>query len=77
MPLKYMAGMPSANLGLGWAHGILFVVFCVCLAVLIRKYSICLKVAIVGFVAALVPFGPFLYHPYLTKYLDSREERAI
>ena len=60
MPLKYWAGMPMAVNLVGWAHGVLFVLFCLLLpyTMLVAKWSI-LK-GIVVFIAALVPFGPFL-----------------
>jgi len=72
MPLKYIAGIPSATKGLGYIHGFLFILFCICLVVLIRKYSLSLKVGLVGFIAALLPLGPFLFHPYLKKYIDQK-----
>jgi integral membrane protein len=60
MPLKYMLGMPLAVKLVGWAHGVLFVLFCMALAAAAHagKWSL-IRVGTV-FVAALVPFGPFL-----------------
>ena len=60
MPLKYWAGMPEAVKFVGWAHGVLFVAFCLLLpyTMWVARWSI-LKGAMV-FIAALVPFGPFL-----------------
>jgi integral membrane protein len=60
MPLKYLAGKPEAVKFVGWAHGILFVVFCFALlrAMLAGRWGI--PRATLVFVAALVPFGPFL-----------------
>ncbi len=60
MPLKYWAGMPLAVNLVGWAHGVLFVLFCLILpyTMWVAKWSI-LKGAVV-LIAALVPFGPFI-----------------
>lgn len=60
MPLKYLAGMRLAVTIFGWAHGVLFVLFCVMLlrAMLAARWSM-LRAGVV-FVASVVPFGPFL-----------------
>lgn len=60
MPLKYMAGIPSAVKVVGSIHGLLFVVFCVAwLRVLITSRWPLGRAALV-FVASLLPFAPFL-----------------
>ena len=60
MPLKYLAGYPLAVRVVGWIHGLLFIGFC---------YSLFEAAAARGwpwtksakfFVAALLPFGPFV-----------------
>jgi integral membrane protein len=60
MPLKYFAGFPEAVLAVGWAHGVLFVLYLVSLAEvsLARRWR--LVRILVAFVASLVPFGTFL-----------------
>ena len=60
MPLKYLAGMPFAVKVAGWIHGVLFVVFCIALlrAWVGERWPLG-RVALL-FVAALLPFGPFL-----------------
>lgn len=60
MPLKYAAGMPEAVRFAGSVHGLLFLVFCLAL---FQAWSDCewtVKRAAGVFVAAVVPFGPFL-----------------
>jgi len=60
MPAKYFAGFPEAVLVVGWAHGMLFVLYLVSLAEvsLARRWRL---LRILGaFVASLVPFGTFL-----------------
>lgn len=60
MPLKYMADMPMAVKIVGWIHGVLFVIFCIAL---VKTYAFAKWPAsrcIFVFVAALIPFGPFV-----------------
>jgi integral membrane protein len=68
MPLKYLAGLPLAVKVVGWAHGVLFVALLVVLWQAKRDARLPLRQAALVFVAALVPFGPFL--------IDGRLERA-
>jgi integral membrane protein len=60
MPLKYLADMPMAVKVVGWAHGVLFVVFCYALLQVMLKTQWSLVRCAVVFVASLLPFGPFL-----------------
>lgn len=59
MPLKYFADQPMPVKLLGWVHGVLFVWFC---WALFRAWRTTLPfwTSVVAFLAALVPFGPFL-----------------
>ncbi len=60
MPLKYFAGFPGAVMAVGWAHGVLFVLYLAALAEvsLSRRWRL---VRILGaFVASLIPFGTFV-----------------
>jgi integral membrane protein len=60
MPLKYLANMPMAVKVVGWIHGVLFVAFCFALlyAWLSARWPI--TRAALLFIAALLPFGPFI-----------------
>ena len=60
MPLKYFADMPAAVKYVGWAHGILFVALCLSLLQVLMSTQWPLKRAVLVFVAALLPFGPFV-----------------
>ena len=60
MPLKYLAGMPMAVTVIGWIHGVLFVLYCLALWRAMREERWTLFRGALLFVAALVPFGPFL-----------------
>lgn len=71
MPLKYMAGMPMAVKLVGWAHGVLFVLY---LAIL-GQTAIALRWSLLrvgaALLASLLPFGPFVLDVWLR-----REEQA-
>ena len=67
MPLKYLAGYPMAVKVVGWAHGLLFVVYLYFLIQLAVKYKLSFIQSALGFLAAVMPFGPFLYDRYLVK----------
>lgn len=60
MPLKYLAGKPGAVSVVGMAHGILFTLFCLALLQVMNACDWSIKKALRPFVAALIPFGPFL-----------------
>jgi integral membrane protein len=68
MPLKYFAGLPMAVKLSGWIHGVLFIVLCAALVqtMIVAKWPLA-RGAIV-FVAALLPFGPFLIDRRLRRY---------
>lgn len=59
MPLKYWAGIENAVKVVGWAHGLLFLLFCAALMMAIQMTRLSLWKAGLVFVAALLPFGPF------------------
>lgn len=67
MPLKYLADIPEGVKYIGWAHGVLFVLFCIYLL----KVWIGLKwnfgKAFLAFVASLLPFGTFVLDARLKK----------
>ncbi|HZO12863.1 MAG TPA: DUF3817 domain-containing protein [Polyangiaceae bacterium] len=60
MPLKYLAGIPLAVKIVGWIHGVLFIAFCIALFQAMRAHSWPFSRAALVFVAALLPFGPFV-----------------
>lgn len=78
MPLKYAAGMPGAVKVAGWVHGVLFMIVCLALlrAVVVARWPLA-RAALV-FVAALVPFGPFVLDPRMKRYVaEFRERQAV
>lgn len=68
MPLKYLAGQPLAVKLVGWIHGVLFVAFCVALlrTMLVARWPFWRCVVI--FIAALLPFGPFVVDGRMAGY---------
>lgn len=66
MPLKYFAGMPMAVRITGMAHGILFVLLIYALLRVVQRRQLTVKQAFMVFLAALIPFGPFLVDKMLT-----------
>jgi integral membrane protein len=69
MPLKYFYEFPHAVKYVGWAHGLLFILY-VTTAYYVKetRHQSFLKF-IYAFVAALVPFGTFIYDRRLKKEL--------
>ena len=60
MPLKYLGDMPRAVTIVGSLHGALFVLLVVMFLMAIRRVPISSSLAMVGIVAAVFPFGPFV-----------------
>ena len=68
MPLKYLADAPAAVQVVGWLHGLLFVLFCAALLhTTVRARWPAARAAVV-FVAALLPFGPFVLDGRMKRY---------
>lgn len=70
MPLKYMAGWPLAVKYVGWAHGLLFMLYIVAVLAAIRAMNWGLKGVALAFIASLVPAGTFV----LDKSLKRRQK---
>lgn len=60
MPLKYFADMPEPTRFVGMAHGVLFILYCSYVLGLGLKYDWSIKVILLGLVASVLPFGPFV-----------------
>ena len=72
MPLKYIWGNPLAVRYVGMAHGALFILLCLALAWVMRRYQWPMHRGIKVFLAALIPFGPF----FVDKDLKRWDEEA-
>ncbi|MCH4247054.1 MAG: DUF3817 domain-containing protein [Acinetobacter populi] len=69
MPMKYIWGNPLAVKYVGMAHGVLFLLFVGMLLFLCIKKQWSLRIFILGLIAAILPFGPFVFDHKL-KQLD-------
>ena len=74
MPLKYLAGIPMAVKVVGWAHGVLFILYVAALAQAAMTGRWGLGRVAVAFVASLLPFGTFVLDGRLRR--EEREAAA-
>ena len=72
MPLKYLADMPMAVRIVGSLHGLLFVCLAIAFLLATRRVPISKGFATAGIVAAVLPFGPFVFDRWLGE-LDNTE----
>ncbi len=70
MPLKYLMDIPEAVMIAGWIHGLLFSLYCVLLLVVFIQLEWKFSKALLAFVAALLPFGPFIFDK---RFIQSNE----
>ena len=65
MPLKHLADRPEAVLYVGWAHGLLWVLY---VLAALRAWIVCRWPVFYFFLAGLasvLPFGPFVFDRWL------------
>ena len=67
MPLKYLAGIPEVVKVVGWAHGVLFVLYGLALLHVWVAQKWRFSRAVLAFVASLVPFGTFIFDKSLRR----------
>lgn len=67
MPMKYMFDNPILVKYVGMGHGVLFVLFLIVLFVVCEKQKWSIQVFLMGFVASILPFGPFVFDSKLKK----------
>ena len=72
MPLKYFADMPLAVRIVGSLHGLLFVCLTIVFLLATHRVPISKKLATAGIIAAVLPFGPFVFDRWLGE-LDNTE----
>jgi integral membrane protein len=70
MPLKYKLGWTLAVKYVGWAHGLLFILYVVAVFAAIRAMNWGFKGVVVALIASLLPAGTFV----LDKSLRRRED---
>lgn len=74
MPLKYFADMPQAVRVVGSVHGFLFVCLGVAFWLATSRIALPHKLAIKGIIAAVFPFGPFLFDHRLREFADATNQ---
>ena len=67
MPMKYFFGFPMAVKIVGMAHGVLFIAYCLLLALQMKANKWNLLFGIYLFMATLIPFGTFVTDRKLAK----------
>lgn len=67
MPLKYFFNVPDAVKYFGWIHGILFLIFFLCLVAAAIKYRWGLIRIVIYLISSVLPFVPFLLDKKLAK----------
>ena len=72
MPLKYWLNQPLAVKYVGWAHGLLFIIYLGAVAFAAIKYRWPLLMIVAAIAASVIPFGPFIFD---ARYLK-KESRA-
>lgn len=75
MPLKYFAGQPMAVKITGMIHGMLFLLFCLALAVVHFRSRWPVGRSGLVFLSSLVPLGPFLLDRKLREWSRNPEAR--
>ena len=67
MPLKYFFDFPQAVKIVGWAHGVLFMLYAILLLVCWIKYKWSFGRVFLYFIASLLPILPFIVERQLKK----------
>ena len=67
MPIKYFFNDPNVVRYVGMAHGVLFVLFMLWIAIVFFQRKIKFVHALVLFLLSLVPFGTFYIETYLKR----------
>ena len=61
MPLKYIWDMPIYVKYIGMGHGVLFLAFLAVLLIVCGKQKWAVHMFILGLIASILPFGPFVF----------------
>ena len=76
MPLKYVYGHAHATFYPGLIHGILFLLYCAALAHAKTMLDRPLRWSVKFFIAALLPFGPFVMDRGLKRELNEVDSQS-
>lgn len=61
MPLKYLAHFEAAVIYTGWAHGLLFIAYCIMALLVQQKQERSFGWLVKAGIAAFLPFGTFVF----------------
>lgn len=75
MPLKHFAGLPLAVKVVGWAHGVLFMMYIVLVLAAIRVMKWSVMDVLIAWAASLIPTGTFFLDRSLKKRQNELMER--
>ncbi len=75
MPLKYLAGFEQAVQVVGWAHGVLFILFVAAVAHVSIVRSWAFRRITWALVSSIIPFGTFVLDRQLRR--EQAAERAV
>ncbi|MGB3750181.1 MAG: DUF3817 domain-containing protein [Arcobacteraceae bacterium] len=67
MPIKYVLGEPMVVKYVGMAHGVLFILFIILLAIAAKEYKWKFLFITFAFITSLIPFGTFYLETKLKK----------
>lgn len=67
MPLKYVFDMPLMVKYVGWAHGILFIVYIYMVFPTAHKLNWNFSRTFLALMASILPFGPYIFNRNLKK----------
>lgn len=67
MPLKYLFDVPLAVTYVGWAHGILFIIYIYAVFPTSQKLKWEFARTFFALIASVLPFGPFIFDRNLKK----------
>jgi integral membrane protein len=70
MPIKYLAGEKLPVLIVGWAHGVLFMLYIAAVVAAARTYGWSAGKIGLALLAAIIPAGPFLIDHRLATWGD-------
>lgn len=71
MPAKYLLDYPLLVKYVGWAHGLLFILYIIFLILAADEQGWKFKRCFLGFIASLLPFGPFVFEKGVKKGVAS------
>ena len=74
MPLKYLLHQPGPVRIVGWAHGVLFILFVAAVSECAVKMHWPWQRIVAALAASLLPFGPFVLDAHLRRDPPGRED---